>query len=726
MTIFLFFVVVVLYLVFRSKKNTRKPHKPNAFKPTQAKPPAPKPVTQRPYSSTSIPGIRQTPPSSPAPPNPAQIALDLAAKHFGWEWEDFLKTKAMAPGAGTDHIQKMMAASYRQMQQLDLRDFLYSLINTSTSLNYESTGKLIARKPYIYHELHSGVYDLAVRHHLTESDIIQLLNQLVTAYRDRKKTDQPKPTPPDKSANIPAEATQSLPVKEENHQEGKHMATDTPKEPVAGPELVQVPVAAVGDVIDILPGDLKLNFGISFNITTTSGKEAKPVENNVSNAYVGYNIDDYKLGTLYKEKMGLSPQEVTWLNKFTIIFNQFNGIDACAIAISRLYLSAIKKMVRRFANAPVGLQRRMDEIKEVAYKFSLQEHGHWQYYDHNEVKARTESDLYYTVYKKAENAVRSAWHCSHITPGFYARTQEAIDLFETHIEQVLDEVILDLSVTVPEPDDATEIILNQQSTTRWKRAFEQITGAPGQKIKTIAEAVHHLAKLNKKNPSVENIYYEAAKFLVTLDKVESLNMYLYYIKANRKSGRGDYKPYNKTNQKQLFSAPAQQDEFQAILDEFILYKDLRQALKKTPAIYQLKRKRIMLDSGAVTLAGHELSGTVEVLNKYLNEDDDFEPPVVKEAAVGTYGTDEREGGAIVAAGRLSATQIALLSLFKANGFCLPSAAVNDFALQHGAFKNQLVESVNDMCMDELDDLLIEENEDDFTIDPDYFIKIYSE
>jgi hypothetical protein len=46
-----------------------------------------------------------------------------------------------------------------------------------------------------------------------------------------------------------------------------------------------------------------------------------------------------------------------------------------------------------------------------------------------------------------------------------------------------------------------------------------------------------------------------------------------------------------------------------------------------------------------------------------------------------------------------------------------------FAKSNSVMKNQLVESINELCYELLDDVLIEEDDEYYTIDPRYYQKI---
>jgi hypothetical protein len=76
--------------------------------------------------------------------------------------------------------------------------------------------------------------------------------------------------------------------------------------------------------------------------------------------------------------------------------------------------------------------------------------------------------------------------------------------------------------------------------------------------------------------------------------------------------------------------------------------------------------------------------------------------------------------AFAAAWGLSATQQALLARFGEQALTLPQAEVEAFARQHGALRNQLIDSINEQCYEQLDDVLIEEDGDTYTIYESYY------
>jgi hypothetical protein len=66
---------------------------------------------------------------------------------------------------------------------------------------------------------------------------------------------------------------------------------------------------------------------------------------------------------------------------------------------------------------------------------------------------------------------------------------------------------------------------------------------------------------------------------------------------------------------------------------------------------------------------------------------------------------------------------AALELFAKSNFSIPQNELELFAKSKGIFKNQLVESINETCYDFLDDVLIEEEDDYYIINTNYFQSI---
>jgi hypothetical protein len=628
-------------------------------------------------------------------PKPSGVSLERATKHFGIEWRKFLFDKSVTLNIVDSIIQKKIAVCYEKLTQKELKSYLASLVNNAGLRN--TPGAVTAVEVYNYSALHNSIYRLIVTNKFNENEIVWLLKEL----GNKQPEVQAKPV-----------QTYMLPPVER-----QKVTVETSPLPYSSP-------ASVHDnsIIEISQIPVKIEPIVNHSLTSQ----------NASPSNDAYNPEDYKLGTKYKDKLKLSAQEVIWLNKFYDYNNTFNSIEGCSIAIIKLYLLSIKLIVRRLASEPYTLPQRIEAIKEAVYRFEIKQPGYWNGYDYSHHKETAESDLYYTLYKKAEAAVRNAWdHKRKISADYPARCMEAVDLFKKNMEPVMDDVINYLLPTIVDPDDKTEALLNSANTTRWKTRFEKIVSDyKATEPDTLIKQIHTLGRQNRKNPAVENIYYEAAKFFVPIDKTEALRFYLHYIYQDLRSSKIDNKPLNKTVQKSLFKTDEQVSDFQVVVNDLINSGNLERALSAISSIYKTKRKTIVLNTEAIKRVQLQHSDTIEILNEYLNDEDEIiESPILIgtsiDSSVSTASNLMQEQPIEYNGISLNKTQVGFLELFKKSSFNVPSAEIEHFAKENNIFKNQFIDSINDSCYELLDDVLIEEDEDSYQLNPDYYKQIFS-
>ena len=72
---------------------------------------------------------------------------------------------------------------------------------------------------------------------------------------------------------------------------------------------------------------------------------------------------------------------------------------------------------------------------------------------------------------------------------------------------------------------------------------------------------------------------------------------------------------------------------------------------------------------------------------------------------------------------MSPLHISALELFSKNNLLISQSELEVFAKSKGIFKNQLVESINEACYEFLDDILIEEEDDCYIINSNYYKRI---
>jgi len=418
-------------------------------------------------------------------------------------------------------------------------------------------------------------------------------------------------------------------------------------------------------------------------------------------------LEDIKLGSKYKTRLNLSEEEITWLNTFDCFRNAFNSIEGCEIAIVKLFLLTVKSLNKRLKKEESSLEQEIIRIREK----SLQSPEYFMGYDNTYIQQAAEAEAFYTIYKKAEAIVRTAWgHKRKISAEYTSYSTPAKDQFNSKLGPLVDEIVAYLQPTIGETDEQIELELNAATTTRWKDKLNEITAAYSKE--TTVKALYHLGSQNLRNPSRENIYYEAARFLAPYDRPETLKLYLHYIYHDLKSPKFDQKELNKSLQKKLFTDEAQLAEFQAIVNDLIKDQNLVRATMKVDTICQPKRRRIELDHNQIQAVTEAHSITVETLNGYLQEEEVIIiPEPVKEPLQQT-------------AVPLSPLQVEFLKLFP-DDYTLSASDVEAFALGKGLFKNQLLDSINETCYEVLDDVLIEEDDDQYTINIHYYTQILS-
>jgi hypothetical protein len=449
-------------------------------------------------------------------------------------------------------------------------------------------------------------------------------------------------------------------------------------------------------------------------------------------SYQNYNTDyDYwRLGSKYKTKLKLNDEEVKLLNKLWYPGNNFCSVEYCFVEILKLYITVIEELKASYIAEGTTIDAQFLAVADViARKHFKYKNGSQNYKYCIET---TTNEFYSHIFKHCENAVREYYgHKRKINTDTYYTTAEAKTEFETKIISKVSGLLPVLISKVSLPDEATDIELYSQNTNRWKIKFEELTTNYNDKPKEFIDSIVTLGKLNKKNPSIENIFFEASKFIAKYDKESALSLYVHYLYHDLKSTTFDNKQLTKTIQKNLFKTNEQLHDFEKIVSELIKDKDLEKALKNVSKVYEVKRKKIQLDTASIKEVQQQHSGTVELLNEYLKDDFEDENNSIKSQEINneeikieiTQKSEDTVQSAFVSELSFSQIQISALELFSKSNFSVSQSELEAFAKSKGIFKNQLIESINEASYDLLDDVLIEEDDDYYTINTNYFQRI---
>lgn len=447
-----------------------------------------------------------------------------------------------------------------------------------------------------------------------------------------------------------------------------------------------------------------------------------------------YDPDQFKLGKKYKQQLNLSNQEVSWLNKFWNPSNVFLSIEGCCIATIKLYLATLKELNRALKKEETSINIEIESLKKVLKtSYSAGIDSYWGGYDNNYYSERAESDIFITIFKRAENVVRELFgHKRKISGDFPSSQQNIVAEFEKRLGSKVTDIISRLKLNVAPPDFESERELNIQNVNRWKAKFELITSElKNDNINKAIEALYQLGEQNIKNPNVENIYYEASKIISSFDKVESLKFYLFYLYHDLKSTKIDNKKLNKTIQKNLFETNEQLHDFEIIVSSLIKTKDINTSLLEVSKIYKQKRKKINLDISSIKEVQEQDKSTVELLNEYLNDEYEDENTIItsqeinsEEISISIASSNSANNGDNYFNGiYLNKVQIEAIELITKNAFSISINQFEEFCKSKGVFKNQLIDGINDSCYSVIEDVLIEEETDNYLIDNNYYKRL---
>lgn len=455
-------------------------------------------------------------------------------------------------------------------------------------------------------------------------------------------------------------------------------------------------------------------------------------ENNYNSPYNtnSINYDTFSWRSKYKTKLNLDKENENLLDRIWYPNNNFCNIEFCCLEVLKLYIAVISELKAKYKSEGTTIEREFTFVADVIARKHFKYRSGSPNYKYS--IDSTTNEFYSNIFKHCENAVREFYgHKRKLNTDTYYTNDEAKTEFESKIVLKVSELLPTLFSKITPPDEATEIELYSQTTNRWKIKFEELTTNYKDNSKEFIESIIELGKLNKKNPSIENIFFEASKFIAKHDKISSLVLYIHYLDHDLKSATFDNKQLTKTIHKSLFKTNEQFQDFEQIVNELISDKDVDKALKAITNIYEVKRKKIQLDRTVIKDVQEQHSGTVELLNEYLR--DDFEDEINgvqtqeingKEVIIEIIQkNEEAQHSPFLPELSINPIQLSILELFYKNNYSILQSEIEEFAKSKGVFKNQVIESVNEACYEVLDDVLIEEEDDYYTIIPEYFQKI---
>ncbi|MGM5630948.1 tellurite resistance TerB C-terminal domain-containing protein [Apibacter raozihei] len=444
-----------------------------------------------------------------------------------------------------------------------------------------------------------------------------------------------------------------------------------------------------------------------------------------------YSYENENPSSIYGKKLKLNAKETELLDQLCISKNTFTEIEMCLEETLKLYLLLFKNLNDTSFEGGKNIEQILAEISDLYIK----KHYKYKTDSHNYNYAFEDTIKYFhqAIFKICENTVRESYgHKRKLNEDFLLHVPEVNSLYQNKIAPFITDTLSRLIPTILPPDDDTETMLYTMNTTRWKTKFNEITEGFNGKPEEFSKAIIRLGKHNENNPSVENIFFDSSKFIAKYDKETALTLYIHYLYYDLKSSTFNNKPLTKTIQKSLFKNNEQLHEFEIIIDDFIKTRDLKSTLQKIPSIYISKRKRIHLNKEIIKEVQEQHSETVELLNEYLQDEYESEDLSIKSQDINNEEikieiTSKKPvdftKSNYVNEINLTSNQIDVLNFFSKSNLCISFEDFEAYAKEKNFLKNHVIDSINEIYYDTLDDILIEEEEEFYTILENYYQKI---
>lgn len=437
--------------------------------------------------------------------------------------------------------------------------------------------------------------------------------------------------------------------------------------------------------------------------------------------------DSWKLGQKYSRKLSLNEDQVNMLDKMSFSGNVFNEIEYCKIQILKQFLRAVDYLYLHCIPVNKSYATVIDELSEiiVCLRYNYRKDSLNYSYTYHSVQ----TEIFNHILKLCENNVREVYGIKRkINTDFNYNHPDILHQYNRKVVSKLDIFLTENQQQVLDADYKTNIILNENNTNRWKTKFDEIKEDYTNPL-AFEREIFRLTEVNIKNPSVDAIFFEASKFVAEHDKTCALRLYIHYLDKDLNSPKFDQRQLNKTVQKSLFSTKEQLSDFEKILSEFIADRNLESAVEKANLLYAPKRKRITIDPEAIKNIQALDSETADILGQILNEDEEeifVETENIsyeQEVTINMPQIQENQTIKYLAELDLSSVQKEILDLFEKQSFNILQTDFGDFIKTKGLFMGSTIDSINECCYEILDDILIEEEDDYFIINTDYYKKL---
>lgn len=439
--------------------------------------------------------------------------------------------------------------------------------------------------------------------------------------------------------------------------------------------------------------------------------------------YVGWSFID-----LHSKELELSKEEISILSYIETRYGLFYArTELVQLKIIQLFRHIRLKLVQQYTERGLSINNGFKSLLDTI-DFKVRSG-----YDYS-----TGKPTYSSISLREKINETYSWIFGHCRNKFYdryrLRNSETSDTFTyleksteyktiaLHLRPIIDPIIESYFNSQPEFTEEEEIAINSSYNARWRYFFKEITDSFEGNLPETMEHINKLIDTNSKNYGLNYLLFDTSKFLVGKDDTKALKMYLRYIDAYRKFSSDTEKPLPKYICKKLFKKQEHQDEFEQIVRQYKCDKDQIKAYEAIDQLFLPKRKKLQLDQNEISKIAEQHSETVLLLNEVMEEGEvaiiDTKPKQDITVPNSDTATSDLQTNAL-----LDSLHLELLDIFVINDYSLAKAHVEDFAKSKGLMANRLIDKINELCYETLDDVLIEDENDRWTIMGEYLKKI---
>jgi hypothetical protein len=218
----------------------------------------------------------------------------------------------------------------------------------------------------------------------------------------------------------------------------------------------------------------------------------------------------------------------------------------------------------------------------------------------------------------------------------------------------------------------------------------------------------NICKLAKRYrpPANLSLYFRAYQFTAKHSSFYSLLLYLHYFYAYTSFAADSPVKISDNFKKILFRNKMQETRFLQICTRLKENRNPAQAIEDTKLLFRITRREIRLDAPEIEETSRKQLQTVELLRKYLADDTETLPETVATVVSSANNVEN-----------------VLFGLFKEKKFVLSKTEIDTFAQKNNVFCNSLIQQINETYYEAVDDVLIEDEGDIYTLNQKYYEQI---